>query len=35
MMKVSNVVVKVRKLLTQARWDDVFSSENLISPKSG
>ena len=28
-----DVVVKERKLLTQAHWDDVFSFENLISPK--
>jgi len=25
--------VKERKLLTQAKWDEVFSFENLISPK--
>ncbi len=28
-----DIVVLERKLLTQAKWDDVFSFENLISPK--
>ena len=28
-----DVVVKERKLLTQDRWDEVFSFENLINPK--
>jgi aspartate ammonia-lyase len=28
-----DIVVKERKLLTQAKWDEVFSFENLISPK--
>ncbi len=28
-----DIVVKERKLLTQERWDEVFSFENLISPK--
>ena len=28
-----NIVVTERKLLTQAKWDEVFSFENLISPK--
>jgi len=28
-----DIVVKERKLLTQEKWDDVFSFENLISPK--
>jgi aspartate ammonia-lyase len=28
-----DVVVKERKLLTQERWDEMFSFENLISPK--
>jgi aspartate ammonia-lyase len=27
------IVVKERKLLTQKKWDEVFSFENLISPK--
>jgi aspartate ammonia-lyase len=27
------IVVEERKLLTQAQWDEVFSFENLISPK--
>jgi aspartate ammonia-lyase len=27
------IVVKERKLLTQEKWDEVFSFENLISPK--
>jgi aspartate ammonia-lyase len=27
------IVVKERKLLTQAKWDEVFSFENLINPK--
>jgi aspartate ammonia-lyase len=27
------IVVEERKLLTQAKWDEVFSFENLISPK--
>jgi aspartate ammonia-lyase len=26
-------VVKERRLLTQQKWDEVFSFENLISPK--
>jgi aspartate ammonia-lyase len=28
-----DIVVKERKLLTQEKWDMVFSFENLISPK--
>src|SRR5262247_3478582 len=28
-----DIVVKERKLLTQAKWDEVFSFENLINPK--
>jgi aspartate ammonia-lyase len=28
-----DIVVKERKLLTQEKWDAVFSFENLISPK--
>ena len=28
-----DIVVKQRKLLTQEKWDEVFSFENLISPK--
>jgi len=28
-----DIVVKERKLLDQKKWDDVFSFENLISPK--
>jgi aspartate ammonia-lyase len=28
-----DIVVTERKLLTQAKWDEVFSFENLISPK--
>ena len=28
-----DIVVKERKLMTQAKWDEVFSFENLISPK--
>jgi aspartate ammonia-lyase len=28
-----DIVVKERKLLTQDKWDEVFSFENLISPK--
>jgi aspartate ammonia-lyase len=28
-----DVVVKERKLLTQQKWDEMFSFENLISPK--
>ena len=28
-----DVVVKERKLLTQQKWDEVFSFENLINPK--
>lgn len=28
-----DIVVKERKLLTQEKWDEVFSFENLISPK--
>jgi aspartate ammonia-lyase len=27
------IVVKERKLLTQAKWDELFSFENLISPQ--
>ncbi len=27
------IVVKERKLLTQEKWDEIFSFENLISPK--
>ncbi|HTO11304.1 MAG TPA: aspartate ammonia-lyase, partial [Candidatus Binatia bacterium] len=27
------IVVQERKLLTQQKWDEVFSFENLISPK--
>jgi aspartate ammonia-lyase len=27
------IVVEERKLLTQEKWDDVFSFANLISPK--
>jgi aspartate ammonia-lyase len=27
-----DIVVKERKLLTQAQWDEVFSFENLIGP---
>jgi aspartate ammonia-lyase len=27
------IVVKKRKLLTQKKWDEVFSFENLINPK--
>jgi aspartate ammonia-lyase len=27
------IVVKEKKLLTQDKWDEVFSFENLISPK--
>jgi aspartate ammonia-lyase len=29
-----DIVVKERKLLTQERWDEVFSFENLINPTS-
>jgi len=29
------IVVCERKLMSQAQWDEVFSFENLISPKSG
>jgi aspartate ammonia-lyase len=28
-----DIVVKERKLLTQQKWDEVFSFENLIEPK--
>jgi aspartate ammonia-lyase len=28
-----DIVVKERKLLTQDKWDEVFSFDNLISPK--
>jgi aspartate ammonia-lyase len=28
-----DIVVKERKLMTQEKWDEVFSFENLISPK--
>jgi len=28
-----DIVVRQRKLMTQERWDEVFSFENLISPK--
>jgi aspartate ammonia-lyase len=28
-----DIVVNERKLLTQQKWDEVFSFENLISPK--
>jgi aspartate ammonia-lyase len=28
-----NIVVNERKLLTQLQWDEIFSFENLISPK--
>ncbi len=28
-----DIVVKEKKLLTQAKWDEVFSFENLINPK--
>ena len=28
-----DIVVKERKLLTQAKWDEVFAFENLINPK--
>jgi aspartate ammonia-lyase len=28
------IVVGERKLMTQAQWDEVFSFENLISPKT-
>src|SRR6187401_392066 len=30
---VHDIVVKERKLLTQKKWDEVFSFENLINPK--
>jgi aspartate ammonia-lyase len=29
------IVVGERRLMTEAQWDEVFSFENLISPKSG
>jgi len=29
------IVVNERRLMTEAQWDEVFSFENLISPKSG
>ena len=28
-----DIVVKERKLMTQEKWDEVFSFENLISPR--
>jgi aspartate ammonia-lyase len=28
-----DIVVNERKLLTQQKWDEVFSFENLIDPK--
>jgi aspartate ammonia-lyase len=28
-----DIVVKDRKLLTRQKWDEVFSFENLISPR--
>ena len=28
-----DIVVNEKKLLTQAKWDEVFSFENLINPK--
>jgi aspartate ammonia-lyase len=28
-----DIVVKERRLLTQEKWDEVFSFENLIAPK--
>jgi aspartate ammonia-lyase len=28
-----DIVVNERKLLTQQQWDEIFSFENLISPK--
>ena len=28
-----DIVVKEKKLLTQEKWDEVFSFENLINPK--
>src|SRR5207247_10001762 len=28
-----DIVVKERKLLTQQKWDEIFSFENLINPK--
>ena len=28
-----DIVVRERKLLTQKKWDEVFSFENLIDPK--
>jgi aspartate ammonia-lyase len=28
-----DIVVSERRLLTQAQWDEVFSFDNLISPK--
>ena len=27
------IVVRERKLMTQAKWDELFSFENLIAPK--
>ena len=27
------IVVRERKLMTQARWDETFSFDNLINPK--
>jgi aspartate ammonia-lyase len=27
-----DIVVKERKLLTQQKWDEIFSFENLINP---
>jgi aspartate ammonia-lyase len=28
-----DIVVRERRLLTQAQWDEIFSFENLVSPK--
>jgi aspartate ammonia-lyase len=28
-----DIVVKERKLLSQQKWDEIFSFENLINPK--
>jgi aspartate ammonia-lyase len=30
-----DIVVKERKLLTQDKWDEIFSFENLMAPKFG
>jgi len=30
---VHQIVVEERKLITQAKWDEVYSLENLIHPK--